>query len=913
MAFLQSEVSMGGEALLDTSGFLPLNTSELATHVVWKLEGRADVLAAIPKLVANVEQDEEPSSGGQAAANRHALAIRSALALTSLAYNSRFRDRIRAYRGFLLLVARRARGAKEPALASVYLDLLHRLTTRSGASDLPQPDAELMVDWLVEGLCAAEPQPGKVNPTPLLGILANVTRESLNLCAYVKVRPDAPDLYGAVTRLLAGPGPLCIMLALQSLAVLALDEPVGTALFGADNVRQALELMLSLVREADRSDEAHHALYAAADLLRDLFSSAAVLQAMENLGGMPEHEITELLDAIATCQHCYDTVLPLLEFACVLLRPQATRLKLLAALHSSRAARTSVLTSIITLAACPHVDVAGAAAKFLSELCRDAEDFGHTLPLIERGRALDLLAEAAGIPRHGDGSADAAHPGSSHVCRVPPCRLLCELAHTSTFGEAARIRLGVAPIVRLARQAATDGDGAFLSALLLLALQCGGGVSPEERQSLLALTRSPAASRSWASTLTNSIDTQELRLCLSASHRLLSLSRNAAATGPGVTAVLSSSVSDIEAVGADSYSSAWRGRLEILSLADSLASLNSRRGQETEVLQQRLGRLEDALEKTKARESEAERQITEWRTKEEAMSAELAEERRQNIALSEAREAHDVSICESAHALVHARRRITELERAASQAELVRADLLQRAQQAEANCRLLSSEVQKRDDRVRLFSAEREELTQEIIRHERSRQELLLSQQSNEEACRCLDHRYAKLYEEHKALQESSMLLEKDARERQIVAKERGNQAQQKMESLQSQVEEMAQQAKDAESLAQEVVKAAVAERDTAFREAGWLRCEVSAERRFLRESAKRSEAARRPEAGYHSEEASSWETNSSVSEGFSAPSFAPGSGAPKWSRDSKRAARALSKDLAGVPWPARRLTEAGG
>lgn len=921
----------GNEASLEALGSLPLNAAELATHVLWKLEGRADVLAAIPKLVANVEQDEEPLSGLQPAADRHALALRSALALTNIAYNSRLRDHIRACQGFLLVVATRARTTREPALASVYLGLLHRLTTRSGASDLPQPDTELIVGWIVEGLCAAELRPdSEVDPTPLLGVLANVARESLNLCAYVKVRPDAPALYGAVTRLLAGPGPLCIMLALQSLAVLALDEPVGVALFGAENVRQALELMFSLVREADRSDEAHHALHAASDLLRDLFSSAAVLEAIEHFGGVPESEITDLLDAIATCQHSYDTVLPLLEFAGALLRPQATRLQLYAALHSQRAARMSVLMGIIALAACPHVDVACAAAVFLSELCRDAEDFGHTLPLIERGRALDLLAEAAGIPNDDGSSINPAQPRSLHVSRVSSCRLLCELAHTATFGDAARSRLGVAPIVRAARHAATEGDGSFFSALLLLALQCGGAVSSKDRESLLALTRSPAAARSWAWTLTNSSDTQALRLCMSASHRLLALSRNASGTGAAVDAFSGRSTLDIDAVGTDSYSSAWRGRLEILSLAEALASLNSRRGQEMEELRQRLGRLEDLLEEAKARRSAAENNLqhmsAEWRAEEEAtkhqndrglraISEELTEERRQKAALSEAREAQVLSISESVDALTHARRRITELERAASQAELNRADLLQRAQQAEANCRLLTSEVQKRDDRVRLVTDDREALMQEITRRERTEQDLLRSKQSNneafEEACQSLDRRHAELQEEHEALHESSRLFQEDAHRFQLVAEGRDSQARHKIASLEAQAEELAQRAEDAESVAQEVVMAAMAERDAALREASWLHCEVSAERRFLRERAHRSEVAHRQETAYQSDGACSLETNSVASEGLSAPSFAPATAAPQWSRDSQRAARVLSNGFGGERWPARPL--AGG
>lgn len=925
MAFSTGPSAAGNEESLESLTSLPLNAAELATHVIWKLEGRPDVLAAIPKLVATVERDGEPSSSPGPTADRQALAVRSALALTNIAYNSRLRDRIRGCRGFLLVVARRAQSAQEPGLASVYLNLLYRLTTRSGASDLLQADAELIVGWLIEGLCAAEPRfNSEVETTPLLGVLANVTRESLNLCAYVKVRPDAPALYGAVTRLLAGPGPLCIMLALQSLAVLALDEPVGVALFDAENVRQALELMFSLVREADRSDEAHHALHAASDLLRDLFSSAAVLQAIEHFGGVPEHEIIDLLDAIATCQHSYDTVLPLLEFAGALLRPQSTRLQLFAALHSQRAARMSVLMGILTLAACPHIDVACAASVLLSELCRDAEDFGHTLPLIERGRALDLLAEAAGIPNDGGSIVNPAQHRSSHLCRVSPCRLLCELAHTATFGEAARSKLGVAPIVRAAHHAATEGDGSFFSALLLLALQCGGGVSSEDRENLLTLTRSPAASRSWAWTLTNSSDTQALRLCLSASHRLLALSRNASATGAGVAAVSGNSTLNTD-MGQDSYSSTWRGRLEILSLAEALASLNSRRGQEVEVLRQRLGHLEDVLKDAKERRVAAEKQLqhmsAEWRAEEEvakhqnaqgirAISEELAEERRQNAALSEAHEVQDVSIIESGDALAHARRRIAELERAASQDEIERADLLQRAQRAETNCFRLSSEVQKQDDRLRVVSAEHEELTQQIIRHERTERDFLQTTQSNEEVCRCLDRRHAELQEEHRALHESSRLFQEEARRSRLAAEGRDGQAQHKIASLEAHVEELAQRTEDAEAVAQEVVKAAMAERDAALREASMMRCEVSAERRFQHERAHRYGAAHRPETAYRSEGACSWETNSAASEECFAPNFAPASETPQWSEDSKRAARVLSNGFGGGHWPGRSLAE---
>jgi len=854
---------------------LPLDAADLATHVLWKLERRPDVLRAIPELVGHVERCGcvEHLSRGVDDKDIRDVAVRSIFALTSLCYNQRLRDRVLACPGFLVLVSERALASEEPSMAVAYLGLLYRLTFRHEVDGLRAPETERLLEGLVDRVCAAGAGASTrgvatvaavVDPAPSLGVLANVTRGSLAARAYLKAQTTVTELYKVLARLLVGPGVLCIMYALQSLANLVLHEALGATLFGEDNVRRIFDLVFSLVKEGDQSDQAHQAMRAASDLLKDLFLSAPVLQLVERLGGAPPTLLEWLLGAIATRQHSYDLALPLLEIASSLLRPPVLRAQLQAAIHSERAVHASVLGAILALAACPHTDAACAAAGLLAPLVRDNEAFGHTLGAMERSRAIESLVEAADLtggpspgfwpvlPESGGGKDDSFLSGRR---RQAACVLLRELAQTKTFGDDLAGRFHLVPLVSAARVASQSGDGGLMLAVLLLALACGQhGMSAAEQRELLLFARSPAVVDVWAKMLTDSTNAQALQECILVAYHVLAAGEAAdGGASPATGGISATSVKDTStlvpsAMGALAATSTpvvplpqplssgplpvprCRGRLALGALTETLAQIHHARLREVESLRSRLRLLE---EKRKADEDAAERRDTEQRrVNEEQLDQEGARGRqyRQELhaltaGLQEERHRAELATAAKAHeaeSLARAQNQLEFVKRQVQEGEIKHADLLQRAARAEGLCRQLGGKAQDKDDQLQRALADRDHLQGEAQQLQHAERALVEVRDAERAAQIHCQQQYSTLAEVRECLENELYRSKRDADDRVC-------EAQRKAALLEGRADDLDRRLAGA-SVA---LRSVEVERDDALREVSWLRCELAAQQRW--------------------------------------------------------------------------------
>jgi len=818
----------------------PLQASDLATHVLWKLECRSDISHAIRQYVSNVERGDH--SLGVVAADQD-VAVRSLLALTSLAYNVRLRDQISSCPGFLKLVVQRAISVEEPALSSAYLGLLCRLTFRTcGDGGLAMQESTGLLDWLVCHICnSADPSAlagARADPTLWVCALANVTRASSAARAYVKARPSARELYKTLAQLLAGPGVLGIVLALQSLANLVLHDELGTTLFGEDNVRRVFDLVFSLVKDSDRDDQSHHALLAAADLISDLCSSPHVLVLVERGGGASEEELSQLLEVIATMRHSLDSVLPLLELVCALLRPPTLRASLWRAVHNARAERNGILGALMSLAACPHPDVASAAAMLVSTLCRSSRSretnghhstFAHTMANGERLRSLDALVETVKLgvltnkaqPPTSLLDTDAALPTRLR-CRAA-CQVLCELAHMPTFSDTVHRRLHVVPFAQVARCAAQSGDGALLLALLLLAFRCWEGVSLGVRRELLLFARSSAVMDIWTQMMTSSTDPQLLHECLLLACHLVTMAVDPSADASGGL-------------------SAW---VELQGLEQALAARHSTRAREVDDVFLKMQRLQAG------RSEEQE----EARCRSAALEAELSD-LKQAQALERRQQAHQLSLlsieveherhraeqaadaaAREAGSLMKAYGRQEATERKLQEAELTHADILQRAARAEGLCRQLGAKMHEQDEQLRRVLEDREGLLGEVERRQQAERSLLDAREAEEQLKAENTQLHSELRRERAALIEVQENFEGQLRQAKAETEDLDVEAQRKAALQDEHAEDLGRQLASAATALQSVES----ERDDALREASWLRCELAALQRLEQDREHRS------------------------------------------------------------------------
>lgn len=816
------------------AGRLPLDPADLATHVLWTLEGRADILQAIPQLIVNVEKGGVEGSrlgvvDPSGDRDLRDLAVRSIFALTSLAYNERLRDRICDTPGFLLLIVQRAMSTEEPSLAGAYMSLLYRLTFRlSERSDaqLRPPHRYQLLDFLASRVSSAASSgtPAGTAPelTSCLGVMANVMRGCLATQSHVKAQPGAPELFRALAQLLVGPGTLCIVFALQALASLVLHEPLGATLFAEENLRRIFEIVFTLVKEADQSEQAHLALRVASDLLNNLFLSPRVLELVGRAYGIATVELVGVLETIATLRHSLDPALPLLELVCAMLRPPCLRSELLRACRSERAVRARVLGALLSLAACNHVDVASAASEVLTALCHEgSEDFGRALDTHDRCQAINSLAGLAGISTHltENSISEIQDTGNGlRLRRGAACRVLRELSQTAAFRDDVHARLHPPSMVRVAKAALHEQDGSLVLMILLLGFECWGAVLEAERRELLLLARSQTFVDMWAEIMASSKDPRALQECLLAASRLLSISmsQDLHTTTGTVTTVLP----------------AW---IEAQTLVTSLAANHSSREHALANFKLQLGRLESE----NMREREQTASAATARQIERQKEAETFEgDRRQHIQeletansqIAELRRRGDEAVslaARDAKALVQMRSTIEAADRRLEDAEITHADLLQRALKAENLCRQLTANFQEKEVQLQQANEDRAGLLGEVERRQLAERKL----SEATEGRRQLEAEVARFAQEKLSLQhESASLanvrdqLEAELRKASHDTEDRNVEMQRRTALQDTRAEDLGRRLASSSA----AVRAAETARDDALRESSWLRCELA-------------------------------------------------------------------------------------
>eukprot|EP00927_Polykrikos_kofoidii_P032289 TRINITY_DN27559_c0_g1_i1.p1 TRINITY_DN27559_c0_g1~~TRINITY_DN27559_c0_g1_i1.p1 ORF type:complete len:922 (+),score=147.50 TRINITY_DN27559_c0_g1_i1:169-2934(+) len=835
------------------------DATNFAPHLLWRHEGRPDITPALPELAAQIEH--VASVVGTAASAKDVcdaselsnIAVRSILILTNLAYSERLRDRIVALPGFLKLILLRVlQMDDEPSIANVYLGLLYRLTFRLDGSivlsALSVVDAERFLSWLANAIISSDRS--YCEPAPLLGVLANLSKASLATRAYVKGLPVAPQLYKTLARLLAGPEVLCIVYAMQVLAALVLDDDIGASLFGEDNMRRIFDLIFSLVREADHNDHARNALRPAADLLEGLFQSVRVLEIVESIGGVQAADVEALLAALTglvgrSWDSSCDTALPLLELANALLRPPAVRIQLQGVVHESQhqGGFRSPVGALLAFAACPHADVARVSSGVAGALCRNNEMFGYTLAPADRGHAVESLVQAAGLWR-GDGSSASSSSWSlagsdawpwakktnGSESPVGSCgteagavedrraqgqrvssivSLLRELARTKTFGDVAKELLREAPLARAAKVALHDGDGALFLAILLLVFQMGSDLSISVRRDVLLFARSPAAATSWARTLLGSTDMQALHDCLVLACRLMEDASTISTTVCLEPSAFLQTLATINGARANEMESA---RAEV-------TRVRSMRSQDLTKAEGRL--LEQSREEeARCQEAEAERNSTMLELRE--ASSELVDaQRRLGV--------FEVASAEHASALEDVRGLLRASDMSCQDAELRLADLVQRAQKAEALCRQLSGRVEDQGEQIERLIVERDGFF--AAAEGRKRAELLLSDarvlaQRLAENC---DRVRLELHSECATLTETTKELAEEYRQARAHTHDIEATEERQAALFVGRASDFARRLEDAEA----DLRAVRSERDEALREASLLRCDLSVEQQL--------------------------------------------------------------------------------
>jgi len=795
------------------------------------------VVDAIPQLIENIVIGNVEISGGQSnlQADRD-LEIRSVLALTSLAYNERLRDRICSKTGFLQLVAHRAISADEPALANAYMSLLYRLTFRLMGSALLSAELGHLLDWLSayiinEALNASQNvsvvsgmaigSAGSMS-SMCVGVLANLTRGCAGARCHVKSQSNVPELYRALTCLLVGTTTLTIIFALQALASLVLHDAVGATLFGKDNLHLISNIVFSLVKEADHSDQALLALRVASDLLCDLFASPRVLELAGNLCSASEFE--GLFEMVATLRHSFDPALPLVELACAFVRPPSLRSKLHAALHSAKAERAGLLLTLLGFAACPHTDMALAAARLVIAMCRENfSTFGKGLSPSECSRVVLELSTVARIRIRS--AADIPNKGSRLTSRAA-CQVLHDLSQTVAFSEKVRAQVDVASMVREARAALNEQDGALALSVLLLAFQCWEPMSLVERQEFLLFAKSKLVVDTWADLMSSEKDPNILVECILASCMWLVFrtpEKNCVSDGH-------------EGIGAPKLPAF----IEMQRLAESLAAIHSGRSSEMEDLRFQITCLQNDCAKERLNSARVE-EAGIAKLREEADAFDVERRRRMQelhssaLELAETQRRRDEAISsaqrESA-ALAQTRARLDAADRHIEDAEVVHAELLQRALKAENLCRQMSAKMQEREAELQRISEDRQGLLKEVEFRQRAERDLAEARDLQ----RRVEGERNELFQEKMKLQQEYFLLaearegsEKEFKGALADAKDRTAEAQRRSSLLDARIEDFEKRdiARDS------AVKLLEKERDDALREASWLRCELGAFQRL--------------------------------------------------------------------------------
>lgn len=814
-------------------GSLPLDSTALAAHVVWKLESRADVLHAIPQLIANIEHGgaEQHSGCAPESYGDRDLAVRSIFALTNLAHNARLRTRICETPGLLSLVVQRAILTKEPSLSGAYMGLLSRLTARFPGGSLPPPPHQESLLDLLAARATAEASANEASSTDFLGVLANLTRGCLEARSYMKSHPGASDVYRALTQLLVGPGTLCIVLVLQTLANLVLHEPLGAILFAEDNLRRIFEIVFSLVKDASQSEHAHHALRAGSNLLSDLFLSPRVLELVgRRFRDIATGELTVVFETIATLCHSLDPALPLLELVCALSRAPPLRAEVLRAACSERAQRAMVLPALLSLAACPHVDVVLAATEFLTVLCQESyADLRSAVDDLGRAKAVDALAGIIGIGIHRPDRSvlDVRDTGESLTLRQQAaCRLLRELARTGTFRDDVQRILHPPSMVSEAKAALQRGDGSLALMILLLGFQCWEVVLVGDRQELLLLARSPAVVDTWSDIMSSSKDTRALHECLLVSGNLLFLSH--VEETRAVTSTRGHAPESLPA---------W---IETQTLVNALAANHGTHDSELERLRLQLRLQEEQL----VREKEQVAQLDLDRKAERRKEVELRESERQRhlqelqasaAQLVEARKRGDEGVAASSRDsanLVKAHARCEATERKLEDAEITHADLLQRALKAENLCRQLTAKLQEKETQLQQANEDREGLLSEVELRQNAERGLAEASEAGVQMkgeIAELRQEKTRLQRENASLTEAHARLTGDLRKACAEVEERGTEAQRRASLLDVRAEDLERRL----TTSSNALRAAETARDDAVREVAWLRCELATFQRF--------------------------------------------------------------------------------
>jgi len=515
------------------------------------------------------------------------------------------------------------------------------------------------------------------------------------------------------------------------------------------------------------------------------------------------------------------------------LRPPSLRAELLKAARSERAERARVLGALLSLASCPHVDVALAASELVTALCHEGSaEFGRTLDTHDRCQAISALAGLVGLSTHReDNSMLEMHDNGKglKLRRYAACRMLRELVQTNAFRKEVRARVQSASMIREAKAAVHEQDGRLVMMILLLGFECWECLPMADRRELLLLARSQTVVDLWAEIMASSKDSQSLYECLSTACNLLSISKTQDACLAGSTL--------------GQVTTALPAWIEVQTLVETLAANHRSREHELESFQLQFGEVE--AERTREKLQAAQERIDYEAERQQEADEHLAERRRllqelQDSAfqLAEARRRGDElgsAVARDSATLAQMRGKCEAAERHLEDAEITHADLLQRSLKAENLCRQLTARLEEKDAQLLRANEDREGLLGEVQRRQRA--EYGLAEMT--ETVRRMEAEIAELGQEKLGLQrESAGLVE--ARERlqgelrmaRADSEESRVEGQRRAALLDARAEDLGRRLASSTAATQ----AAEMARDDTLREASWLRCEVATFQRFERD-----------------------------------------------------------------------------
>ncbi|XP_065193567.1 protein CIP2A-like isoform X1 [Sycon ciliatum] len=140
------------------------------------------------------------------------------------------------------------------------------------------------VEQLVRSIIPFILSPSSDRTVPALAILANVTRKSVSVQAYVKSLPNCRAVLRTLISCLSHSNVSIIVCSLAPLASICLHEELGEKLFNSKNVDQSFQLIFGLLTD----DTGPMVIRYAVDLLCDLLTAPRIAQALVNYSNLRE-------------------------------------------------------------------------------------------------------------------------------------------------------------------------------------------------------------------------------------------------------------------------------------------------------------------------------------------------------------------------------------------------------------------------------------------------------------------------------------------------------------------------------------------------------------------------------------------------------------------------------------------------